>query len=61
MVDQAIDRRRGRHRIFEDSLPLAKNKIAREQHASSLVTMRQQCEKHFHLFTAAAARSQCRL
>src|SRR5215813_15303766 len=44
VVDQAIDRRRCRHRIFEDSLPLAKNKVTREQHASSLVTMGQQRE-----------------
>src|SRR5262245_60244727 len=52
VMDQAIDRRRRRHRIFEDSLPLAENKIAREQHASSLVTVRQEREEHIHLFTA---------
>ena len=51
-MHQAVDSGACRHRIFEDGFPLAEWKVAREHHAPSLVTFRQQREQHLHLFTA---------
>ena len=50
MVNETVDRGRGRHRVLEYLLPLAERKIARQEHTTSFVTLGQQCEQHFHLF-----------
>ena len=52
MVNQTIDRRRRGHGILEDTLPLRESQVARDQHASTLVALRQQSEQNLHLFAA---------
>src|SRR5207244_8040096 len=58
VVDQPVDRRRGRHRILEDRLPARKRQVARKQHAATLVTLRQQREQYLHLLSALLHISQ---
>src|SRR5207302_8225479 len=52
VVDEPVDRRRGRHRILEDRLPARERQVARQQHAATLVTLRQQREQYLHLLSA---------
>jgi hypothetical protein len=52
VVDQAIDRCGGGHRIFEDAVPFGKWQVAGEQNTASFIALRQQSEQYFHFFTA---------
>ena len=52
VMHQPIDGRCRRHGIFEDAFPARKRQITRQQHAASLVPLRQQYKQHFHLLPA---------
>jgi len=51
VVDETIDRGRGRHRIFEDSIPLAEHEVAGNDHSASLVALGEKREQNLHLVT----------
>jgi len=50
MVDHPVDGCRCRHGILKDFVPLREDKVAADQHAAALVALRQEGEKHLHLF-----------
>ncbi len=51
-MHQAVDRRRGGHRVFEDRRPLRERQVAGQHHAAALVAFRQEREEHLHLLAA---------
>src|SRR5271155_6078584 len=52
VVDQAVDGRRGGHRLLEDALPFAKDQIAGDHHGAALIPLRDEREQHFGLLGA---------
>ena len=44
VVDQAVNGRRGRHRVLEDALPFREGQVARDHDAPSFVTLGEQRE-----------------
>ena len=52
VMHQAVDCCRCCHRVFEDLIPLAERKVARQQHAAAFVTFRQKSEQNLHLLSA---------
>ena len=58
VMNQAVDSRGCSHRIFEDSFPFRKGKIAGQQDTPSLITFRQQCENHLHFLACLPDVSQ---
>ena len=49
MMDDAIDCRHRRHRVFEDVVPLAEHEIRGNHHGSGFIALGQEREEHFHL------------
>lgn len=47
-MNEAVDCCCCRHRIFEDPVPLRKDKVACDHDASTLIPFREEGEKHFH-------------
>jgi hypothetical protein len=48
-VDQAVDRGRGRHRVLEDLIPGAEDKVARDKHGAALVALCHESEEDLDL------------
>jgi AraC-like DNA-binding protein len=55
MMDQAIDRRRRRHLIAEDAIPLREDQIARDEDGSSLIAFGEQRKENLRLSFAKTA------
>src|SRR6266436_5303177 len=51
-MDKAIDCGGGRHRVFEDPVPLAEHKVAGDHHGAPLVALGEECKENLHLVTA---------
>ena len=49
VLDEAVDRGRGRHGVLEDLVPLREDQVARDHHAATLVSFGEQGEEHLHL------------
>src|SRR5258708_15682141 len=45
----SIDRRCGRHGVFEDLIPLREDQVRRDHHALALIPLREQRKEHLHL------------
>jgi hypothetical protein len=52
VVDEAIDRSGGGHRILEDPVPLAEDAVAADDHGAALVTLREEGEQDLHFVAA---------
>ena len=52
VMNKPVDRGRRGHRVLEDPFPLGKGQVAGDEHATALVTFRQQGEENFHLSAA---------
>jgi hypothetical protein len=52
VVNQAVDSRRGCHRLLEDALPFAEDQIAGNHHRTALVALRDERKQYFGLFGA---------
>src|ERR1700687_5760086 len=51
VMDQAVDGRRRRHRVFEDPLPFGERQVAGQQHTATLIAFSQQREDDLHLLS----------
>ena len=54
MVHEAVDRRRRRHGILEDAVPLAEYQVGRDEHRAPFIALRHEREEHLRLVTGLA-------
>ena len=52
MVDEAVDGRRGGHRVLEDPIPLSEDEVAGDEEGAPLVALGHQGEEHLDLVGA---------
>ena len=49
MVHESIDGGHGRHRVFEDLVPLGEDQVGGDDHGFFLVALGEEVKEHFHL------------